>query len=341
VCWELVKSVGNSIIEGKELTSTCLPIALFEARSFLEKVTDTWGFAPLYLQKACETNDPVERLKLIVSFAVSGLHLTTTIAKPFNPLLGETFECDLSDGSTAFIEQISHHPPISSWRLHEKNGRYKYTGNVCWSASCRGNVVRGCLKGPHNIEFADGSTINFNYPDALIKGIFWSDRVTDFDGKMIFTDEKNMLGAEIIFNPNALGFVRSLFTKQKSPSDTIVGKIFRLQQNHINNIKKQNNNGFNNIDEGDIISNIEGTWLTQLLIDNVEYWNIKMVPYGVLYRDPETTLPTDSSRRDDIRYLKLGNLEKAKEFKALIEDKQRHEAKLKKESEKKNKKEKN
>ncbi|KAN0014925.1 hypothetical protein ACTFIU_001245 [Dictyostelium citrinum] len=333
VCWSLVKSVGNSIIEGKELTSTCLPIELFEARSFLEKVTDTMAFGPLYLKAAAETNDPIERMKMVASFVVSGLHLTTTIAKPFNPLLGETFECDLADGSSAFCEQISHHPPISSWKLLEKDGKYKYTGHFIWSAGCRGNVVKGCLKGPHNIEFADGTNISFTYPDVLIKGIFWGDRVTEFCGKMLFTDEKNDLACELIFNPNALGFVKSFFSKQKTPSDTIDGRIFRINNNKIKdgNCEK--------INPDDILCKMEGTWLTSFLIDQVEYWNIKMIPHGVIYRDPETTLPTDSGRRDDIKHLKMGNLEEAKKYKALIEDNQRKQKKEKDEKLKKEKKE--
>ena len=32
--------------------------------------------------------------------------------KPFNPILGETFQC-LIDGCPVYGEQVSHHPPIS------------------------------------------------------------------------------------------------------------------------------------------------------------------------------------------------------------------------------------
>ena len=33
--------------------------------------------------------------------------------KPFNPILGETFQAFYSDGTVIDIEHTSHHPPIS------------------------------------------------------------------------------------------------------------------------------------------------------------------------------------------------------------------------------------
>jgi hypothetical protein len=35
------------------------------------------------------------------------------MAKPFNPILGETYQTFI-DGCPVYGEQISHHPPISS-----------------------------------------------------------------------------------------------------------------------------------------------------------------------------------------------------------------------------------
>lgn len=49
---------------------------------------------------------------------IAGLqHCFQSWQKPFNPILGETFQARLSDGSEVFLEQISHHPPISSFQL--------------------------------------------------------------------------------------------------------------------------------------------------------------------------------------------------------------------------------
>ena len=62
------------------------------------------------------------RMKLLVAFVVGGLRRQTSTLKPFNPLLGETFQADLA-GTQVFVEQISHHPPISCWQVTRPDGK--------------------------------------------------------------------------------------------------------------------------------------------------------------------------------------------------------------------------
>jgi hypothetical protein len=47
--------------------------------------------------------------------------------KPFNPILGETFQCRV-DGCPVYAEQISHHPPIAAV-LFEGRG-YRITAQL-------------------------------------------------------------------------------------------------------------------------------------------------------------------------------------------------------------------
>ena len=44
--------------------------------------------------------------------------------KPFNPILGETWEATLDDGATVFLEQISHHPPVSAFQMIGPGARF-------------------------------------------------------------------------------------------------------------------------------------------------------------------------------------------------------------------------
>lgn len=62
------------------------------------------------------------RMKLLVAFVVGGLRRQTSTLKPFNPILGETFQADLA-GTQVFVEQISHHPPISCWQVTCPDGK--------------------------------------------------------------------------------------------------------------------------------------------------------------------------------------------------------------------------
>ena len=60
--------------------------------------------------------DSTERLVYVAGFAASEYASTIgRVAKPFNPLLGETYEYVRPDlGYRFFIEQVSHHPPIGA-----------------------------------------------------------------------------------------------------------------------------------------------------------------------------------------------------------------------------------
>lgn len=56
-------------------------------------------------------------MKNVIAFAISGLQYVSTQKKPFNPILGETFEGVWPDGTKIFMEHVSHHPPISCFSV--------------------------------------------------------------------------------------------------------------------------------------------------------------------------------------------------------------------------------
>ncbi len=75
------------------------------------------------LVSAANTTDPIDRMKLVVAFAISGLCRQVSFHKPFNPILGETYQSTFANGVEVYCEQISHHPPISSWQVLEPAGK--------------------------------------------------------------------------------------------------------------------------------------------------------------------------------------------------------------------------
>jgi hypothetical protein len=90
---------------------------IFEARSNLQKLTDPWVYTPLLIQ-AARVPEPLERLKLTVAWFVAGMrHTFDTWRKPFNPVLGETWQSITKSGCEAFLEQVSHHPPIAAYTM--------------------------------------------------------------------------------------------------------------------------------------------------------------------------------------------------------------------------------
>lgn len=75
-------------------------------------------------------SDPYDRMVYVAAFAVSAYGSTYYRAgsKPFNPLLGETYECIREDKGFMFVaEQVSHHPPISV--CHATSRNYTFSAN--------------------------------------------------------------------------------------------------------------------------------------------------------------------------------------------------------------------
>jgi len=100
---------------GKDMTKMTLPVSFNEPTSLLQRVTEDMEYTDL-LDTAADRMDSTERLVYVAAFAASEYASTIgRVAKPFNPLLGETYEYVRPDkGYRFFIEQVSHHPPIGA-----------------------------------------------------------------------------------------------------------------------------------------------------------------------------------------------------------------------------------
>jgi len=201
VVWDIIKQMGHNITHGQSLINVTMPVTIFEPRSYLERMADSWCYAPLFLKKAAEQTDPIERLKYVATFAFSGLSNTCTMKKPFNPLLGETYEGDYSDGTHIMCEQSSHHPPITNWQVIGPNNSFHLYGYGEWGASFGANSVKGVQKGTTTVEFSDGTKISYSLPEAWICGILMGDRYVEYAGTFHFIDHKNRLGCDIVLNP--------------------------------------------------------------------------------------------------------------------------------------------
>ncbi|KAI1379077.1 oxysterol binding protein, partial [Hypoxylon crocopeplum] len=122
--WGILKSMI-----GKDMTKMTLPVSFNEPTSLLYRTGEDMEYADL-LDMAADRSDSIERMLYVAAFAASEFASTIgRVAKPFNPLLGETFEYARSDkGYRFFIEQVSHHPPIGA--AHAESAKWTYWGEA-------------------------------------------------------------------------------------------------------------------------------------------------------------------------------------------------------------------
>ncbi|GBB85561.1 hypothetical protein RclHR1_12050006 [Rhizophagus clarus] len=115
--WSILK---NSI--GKDLSKITLPVYFNEPTSMLQRMAEDMEYSEL-LDIASRQQNSTERILYVAAFAMSNYSSTVgRIAKPFNPLLGETYEYVRPDKAFRYIsEQVSHHPPISACYCESPN----------------------------------------------------------------------------------------------------------------------------------------------------------------------------------------------------------------------------
>jgi hypothetical protein len=81
------------------------------------------------LDGAVSNPDSLKRLAIVAAYVITNLTcLERNSTKPFNPLLGETFEL-VTDKYRFLAEQVSHHPPITAIDCQGKSGYHVWSCN--------------------------------------------------------------------------------------------------------------------------------------------------------------------------------------------------------------------
>ena len=330
-----------------------LNVKLFEPKSILQTITDYWCYLPKFIPLANTTNiTPIERMKIIMAFGVSGLFLNAKQLKPFNPLITETFqgifesnENNFIENTEVYCEQISNYPTIS--RFLVRDSKILMSGYYDLSVGFEnfGSKIVTYTKGRTTILFKKiNEEISYTMPDAkILNAISEKDRSAYYINVMIFFDIKNNLKGIIKFgeNKNIIHEIKGIIFKFNYPKNFKIDYDYEKSKAlkiNINNLKK-------NKEKIEILDTIEGSWLGQFKSKNIVYWDIDIdKPYWI--RPLKKCLPSDGRFREDLIWLfrsfycsknederiRYENL--AQEWKLLIEKLQREEREMKEEKNK-------
>ncbi|KAG5455544.1 MAG: LOW QUALITY PROTEIN: Oxysterol-binding protein-domain-containing protein, partial [Olpidium bornovanus] len=103
---------------GKDFSTIPMPVTTSEPISILQKLAENLEYSEL-LDIACKQADSATRMLYVAAFVVSGYSNGRGARKPFNPMLGETYELVREDKGFRFIaEKVSHYPVITAVRDH-------------------------------------------------------------------------------------------------------------------------------------------------------------------------------------------------------------------------------
>uniref|UniRef100_A0A669QZB9 Oxysterol-binding protein n=1 Tax=Phasianus colchicus TaxID=9054 RepID=A0A669QZB9_PHACC len=177
--WSIMK---NCI--GKELSKIPMPVNFNEPLSMLQRLTEDLEYHEL-LDHAAKCESSLEQLCYVAAFTVSSYSTTVfRTSKPFNPLLGETFELDRleENGYRSLCEQVSHHPPAAAHHADSKHG-WTLRQEIKITSKFRGKYLSIMPLGTiHCVFHASGNHYTWKKVTTtvhnIIVGKLWIDQVT-------------------------------------------------------------------------------------------------------------------------------------------------------------------
>ena len=139
---------------GKELSKITFPVQWNEPVSLLQRISESMAYASL-LNSAADEKDASTRMQWAVAFAVSGISYNIgRLTKPFNPLLGETYELQQPDYRILF-EQVGHHPPVTAFHAEGRSTKFVYRGTTFPKTKFWGKSIEFIPKGTTTLEFPE------------------------------------------------------------------------------------------------------------------------------------------------------------------------------------------
>uniref|UniRef100_A0A7N0TCR2 Oxysterol-binding protein n=1 Tax=Kalanchoe fedtschenkoi TaxID=63787 RepID=A0A7N0TCR2_KALFE len=185
---------------GSDVTSmVTLPVIVFEPMTMLQKMAELMEYSYLLDQAdACE--DPYMRLVYATSWAISVYYAYQRTWKPFNPILGETYEMTNHGGITFLAEQISHHPPMSAG--HAENEHFAYDVTSKLKTKFLGNSVDVYPIGRTRVTLKrDGVVLDLVPPPTKVHNLIFGRTWVDTLGEMIMTNLTTGDKAVLYFQP--------------------------------------------------------------------------------------------------------------------------------------------
>ncbi|XP_051958875.1 oxysterol-binding protein-related protein 6-like [Xyrauchen texanus] len=308
---------------GKDLSRVSMPAALNEPVCLLQRLCEELEYSDL-LDTANHTDDPYQRMVYIAAFAISG-YATAQYRnryKPFNPVLGETFECIREDKGFHYIsEQVSHHPPISA--CHAESDNFNFWQDQRWKNKFWGKSLEIIPTGMVNVTLKKyGDHYEWNKVVTCIHNVLSQQRYLEHYGEVIIRNLKSSVcTCKIVF-------VKSRYWGSDGTKNEVQGQV---------------------LDEtGNVIHRFGGFWHEGIFCDTLPnpqcIWKPNSQPknyllyYGFssfamemneLTSDLKPLLPpTDTRFRPDQRLLEEGKIEESDKKKDEVEKNQRERRKL-------------
>ena len=315
----MIKEMITNLTQKK----AALPVYFNEPLSMGQKQCEKFFYLDL-LNKAANESKKEIQLCYISAFIIGEIFLNIgRTLKPFNSIIGETFEYFNNNLKLRYYsEQVSHKPPINAYI--GETPEFTLYGDTLGDTSFKifkGGIELSMKNKVHIIFKKSGEHYTYVPPKAMAKGLMKPPLYADYYGDILIQNEKNpsikceLKLIEEGWTPNSLGKIEGTVYN----NDEI---IYLLGGNWKSDIYMTDPEGNNKKD-------------LLVLDQNLKY--LKNTPdcyylpeftcdLNNINEKLEKSLPLNDSRfKKDMRYLEEGNIDEAQKFKEKYEEKQRKE----------------
>ncbi|XP_036100257.1 oxysterol-binding protein-related protein 2 [Molossus molossus] len=343
---------------GLELSKITMPIAFNEPLSFLQRITEYMEHVYL-VRRASLQPQALERMQCVAAFAVSAVASQwERTGKPFNPLLGETYELTREDLGFRFIsEQVSHHPPISAFHSEGLCQDFLFHGSIYPKLKFWGKSVEAEPRGTITLELLRHSeAYTWTNPTCCVHNVIIGKLWIEQYGTVEILNHRTGDKCVLHFRPCGL-FGKELHKveghiqdKNKKKLFIIYGKwtecLWGIEPTAYESFRKQERRGESprkaqlekaDADMAEAVPEAQDT--VQVIPGSRLLWRINTRPpnSAQMYNFTSFTVslnelpagmekvlaPTDCRLRPDIRSMENGNMDLASQEKERLEEKQR------------------
>ncbi|XP_044076023.1 oxysterol-binding protein-related protein 1-like isoform X2 [Siniperca chuatsi] len=344
---------------GMELSKIAMPVIFNEPLSFLQRLTEYMEHTYL-IHQANATTDSVERMKCVAAFAVSAVASQwERTGKPFNPLLGETYELIRDDLGFRWVsEQVSHHPPVSAFQAEGLKEDFIFHGSIYPKLKFWGKSIEAEPKGVITLELPKyNEAYTWTNPTCRVHNIIVGQLWIEQYGSVEVINHKTGERCSMMFKPCGL-FGKELhkvegyiLDKSKKKLCAIYGKwtecLYTVDPATFETYKKtdkkntdeKKGNKQSSVDEEPEEMPPPDAETVQVIPGSELIWKITPRPdnsakfyafstfamhLNELEKSMEGVIPTTDSRlRPDIRAMENGDIDLASAEKKRLEEKQR------------------
>ncbi|EGV62975.1 hypothetical protein CANTEDRAFT_122581 [Yamadazyma tenuis ATCC 10573] len=170
---------------GKDLSSIAMPVDMNEPVTMLQKYAELIEYCDLINNalQVVDNQDTGEKILRIAAFAVSSISSVRdkerNVRKPFNPLLGETFELVREDKGIRLVsEKVCHRPPVFAAFVESKD--WTLSWSLSPSQKFWGKTAEIINKGIIKLTIrSTGEVFQWSQPNSMLKNIIAGEKYSE------------------------------------------------------------------------------------------------------------------------------------------------------------------